>query len=141
MIDHGFFQDFQKAIEKNEFIFLPKTVSFYIKYLGLSSEELELMKRKYEALEAKTTKKSKTEGKEKGFTYQKYMADFFSKRLEQVIIKNEKHQFLHAYFEQMYADIEFWIKKEYYAITGTKIEEDLFNIGDFKLDDLEEVPF
>jgi hypothetical protein len=69
------------------------------------------------------------------------MAGFFSKRLEQVIIKNEKHQFLDAYFQQMYADIEFWIKKEYYAITGTKIEEDLFNIGDFKLDDLEEVPF
>lgn len=138
MIETGFFQDFQKAIKKNEFIFVPKAVSFYNKYLGLTREDLELMQRTYAALE---TDKIKKNGNEKGFSYEKYMADFFSKRLEQVIIKNEKHQFLHSYFEEMYADIEFWIKKEYYAITGTKIEEDLFNIGDFKLDDLEEVPF
>ncbi|MGB3152408.1 MAG: TraM recognition domain-containing protein, partial [Maribacter sp.] len=138
MLDSGFFRDFKRAVEKREFIFVPKAVSFYIKYLDVNTEELELMQRKYHEL---TTDKIRTKGKKKKVAYEKYMADFFSRRLEQVIIKNEKHQFLHRYFEQMYSDIEFWIKKEYYAITGTKIGEDLFNIGNFALDDLEEVPF
>jgi len=138
MIDKGFFQDFQKAMEKNEFIFVPKVVSFYMKYLDLTNEELLLLKRKRDELENNIRNK----GAEKvRFTYEKYTANFFSKRLEETIIKNEKHQFLTNYFEQMYSDIEFWIKKEYFAITGTRITEDLFNIGDFKVDDLEEVPF
>jgi len=140
MIATGFFQDFKKAIVDDEFIFVPKVVSFYIKYLGLTSEDLKLLKKKQLELDSKNIKIKKN-GPKKGFAYENYMSNFFSKRLKQVILKNEKHQFLHDYFQQMYADIEFWIKKEYYALTGKEIVEDLFNIGDFKPDNLEEVTF
>ena len=139
MIDKGFFIDFQKAIIANEFIFVPSNVSFYLKYLDISNEDLEYLKIKYKGYKLRDKKNQKAQSEE--FVYEKYLADFYSNRLEKTIIENEKHQFLMNYLNQMYDDIENWVKKEYAEATGETITEDLFNLSDFKTNDLEEVPF
>ena len=135
MIDQDFFIEFQNALEKDEFIFVPKTVNYYNKYLKLSNEDIQLLRQKLKDF------KSKLKSGASNFTFEKYLAEFFSGKLASTIVENEKHQFLTEYLNQMYDDIEFWVRKEYQRITGQKIDDDLFNLSDFKHDDLEEVPF
>ena len=130
MIKTGFFRDYISALEKGDFIFVPEHVRFYIDYLGLDSGQLDT-----------EMEKVKKMGRKGSFDLQKYCADFFSQRLQDTIIGNEKHHFLKRHLEGLYGDIEYWVKKEYSALTGKKVEGDLFQIDRFEKNDAENIPF
>lgn len=130
MIKVGFFTDYISALEKGDFIFMPEHVRFYLEYLGMDTARLDT--------EAVKVKKF---GRKGSFDIQKYCADFFSDRLQETIIANEKHLFLKRHLEELYADIETWVKKEYFELTGEKVEGDLFQIDRFETSDNENIPF
>lgn len=130
MIRSGFFRDYMAALEKGDFIFVPGHVRFYLDYLNLDQEQLDT--------EMKNVKRS---GRKGSFDIQKYCADFFSERLQRTIMDNEKHHFLKRHLEGLYEDVEYWVKMEYTALTGKKVDDDLFQIDQVERDNTEQIPF
>lgn len=54
------------------------------------------------------------------------ITDLIKKR----ILENEEKLFLDKYMDKLYKEVEYCIKKEYFEVTGEKIESSLFNITD-----------
>jgi len=125
-----FFNCYYDALIENQFIFIPKEVKFYINYLKMNKEILD--NEHFNLL--KNIKKE-------DFDRNHYFREYFSNRLEDIILSNEKQLFLNKYQDKLYSDIEFWVRSEYELLTGDKIKGDLFNIDSYSKVKSDPLPF
>lgn len=111
---------YKKAVLNNSLDGLSDNILFYLDLLKIDDMVL--------FSEHKFIKNSL---KDLSFSIDKYIASFVSERLKTVILDNEKDYFLNLHIDNIYNDIETWVKKEYFELTGNVITEDLFKIDNF----------